>query len=75
MSKLPRDLSGKEVVKALQKSGFYFKRQKGSHIILRRDRPFAQIVVPDHKIVDTGTLANVLNSAGISIEDFIKLVK
>ncbi|HJX03029.1 MAG TPA: type II toxin-antitoxin system HicA family toxin, partial [Dehalococcoidia bacterium] len=31
MSKLPRDLSGKEVVKALKKAGFYFRRQKGSN--------------------------------------------
>jgi predicted RNA binding protein YcfA (HicA-like mRNA interferase family) len=29
MSKPPRDLSGKEVVKALGKAGFYFKRKKG----------------------------------------------
>jgi predicted RNA binding protein YcfA (HicA-like mRNA interferase family) len=48
MSKLPR-ISGRECVRALQKVGFYFKRhQEGSHIILRRDNPFAQVVVPDH---------------------------
>ena len=75
MSKLPRDLSGEEVVKALQKAGFYFKRQKGSHIVLRRDSPFAQVVVPDHKSVDTGTLANILDEAGLSVEEFIKLIK
>ena len=56
MNKLPSGLSGKEVVKALQKAGFYSKRQKGSHIVLRRESPFAQVVVPDHKSVDTGTL-------------------
>jgi predicted RNA binding protein YcfA (HicA-like mRNA interferase family) len=54
MSKLPRSLPGKEVVKALKKTGFYFKRQKGSHIILRRDVPFAQVVVPDHKSIERG---------------------
>jgi predicted RNA binding protein YcfA (HicA-like mRNA interferase family) len=75
MSRLPRDLSGKEVVRALKKIGFYFKRQKGSHIILRRDHPFGQVVVPDHKIVDTGTLANIIDGAGLSIEEFIKLTK
>ena len=75
MSKLPRDLSGKEVVKALRKAGFYFKRQKGSHIILRRDNPFAQVAVPDHKTVDTGTLANILDGASLSIEEFIKLTR
>lgn len=75
MSKLPRYLSGEEVVKALRKAGFYFKRQKGSHIILRRDNPFAQVVVPNHKNVDTGTLANILDGAGLSVEEFINLTK
>lgn len=75
MSKLPRDLSGKEVIKALKKTGFYFKRQKGSHIILRRDVPFAQVVVPDHKSIDTGTLDHILDNAGISTDDFVKLLR
>jgi len=75
MNKLPRNLSGKEVVKALEKAGFYFKRQKGSHIILRRDKPFAQVVIPDHKSIDTGTLANILDGADISVNDFIELMK
>ena len=75
MSKLPRGLSGKEIAKALERAGFYVKRQKGSHIILRRDSPFAQVVVPDHKSIDTGTLASILDGAYLSIEDFIKLVK
>ena len=75
MSKLPRGLSGKEVVKALKELGFYFKRQKGSHIILRRDVPYAQVVVPDHKSIDTGTLDRILEGAEISPADFIKLLK
>jgi predicted RNA binding protein YcfA (HicA-like mRNA interferase family) len=50
MSTLPR-VSGKDCVKALTKIGFEFKRQHGSHIILRRQNPFAQVVVPDHKEV------------------------
>ena len=75
MSKLPRSLSGKEVVKALERAGFYVKRQKGSHIVLRRDNPFAQVVVPDHKSIDTGTLASILDGADLSVEEFIKLIK
>ncbi len=75
MSKLPRGMSGKKVVKALQRTGFYIKRRKGSHIVLRRDNPFAQVVVPDHKSIDTGTLASILDGADLSVEDFIKLMK
>ena len=74
MTKLPRGLSGRQVAKALERVGFYFKRQKGSHIVLRRESPFAQVVVPDHKNVDTGTLGSILNGADLSVEDFIKLI-
>ncbi len=73
MSKLPR-VSGRECVKALEKVGFYFKRQEGSHIILRRDNPFAQVVVPDHKELDRGTLRAIIRQAGLSIDEFVKLL-
>jgi predicted RNA binding protein YcfA (HicA-like mRNA interferase family) len=73
MSKLP-SISGRECVKALAKAGFYFKRQEGSHIILRRDNPFVQLVVPDHKELDRGTLRAIIRQAGITVDEFIKLL-
>lgn len=73
MSKLPV-ISGRECVKALEKVDFYFKRQEGSHIILRRDTPFAQTVVPDHKELDRGTLRAIIRQAGISVDEFVKLL-
>lgn len=73
MNKLPR-VSGRECVKALGKAGFYFKRQEGSHMILRRDDPFAQVVVPDHKELDRGTLRAIIRQAGLSIDEFIHLM-
>ena len=73
MRKLPR-ISGRECVKALEKEGFYFKRQEGSHIILRRDNPFAQVVVPAHKELDRGTLRAISRQAGLSIDEFVKLL-
>ncbi|MGH7594790.1 MAG: type II toxin-antitoxin system HicA family toxin [bacterium] len=73
MSKLPR-ISGRECVKALGKAGFYFKRQEGSHIILRRDDPFAQTVVPDHKELDRGTLRAIIRQAGLSVDEFVNML-
>jgi len=55
--------------------GFYFKRQEGSHITLRRDNPFAQVVVPVHKELDRGTLRAIIRQAGLSVDEFIKLVR
>ncbi len=74
MTKLPQSLSGKTVIKALKKANFYIKRQKGSHIILRRDDPFAQVVVPDHKSIDAGTLASILDGANLTVEEFLTLL-
>jgi len=74
VTKLPRELSGSKVVKALKRAGFYIKRRKGSHVVLRRDDPLAQVVVPDHKSIDTGTLASILDGAGLSVEEFVKLL-
>jgi predicted RNA binding protein YcfA (HicA-like mRNA interferase family) len=73
MTPLP-GISGQECVKALGKAGFYFKRQHGSHIILRRDNPFAQLVVPNHKELDKSTLRAIIRQADLGMEEFIKLL-
>jgi len=73
MTKLPQ-VSGRECVRALERAGFYLKRQEGSHMILRRDNPFAQVVVPDHKELDRGTLRAILRQADITVEEFVKLL-
>ena len=73
MSKLPR-ISGKECIKALKNVGYYFKRQHGSHIILRKDDPFSQLVVPDHKELGRGTLRAIIRQADLSIDEFTKLL-
>jgi len=75
VTKLPRDLSGRKVMRALARAGFYVRRRRGgSHVILRRDNPFAQVVVPDHKRLDTGTLDSILEAAGLSNDEFRKLL-
>ncbi len=73
MNKLPV-ISGQECIKALKKVGFYLKRQEGSHIILRRDEPFTQLVVPDHKELDRGTLRAIIRQAGLKVDEFINLL-
>ena len=73
MSKLPQ-VSGAEIVRALQQVGFTLRRQHGSHLIIRRDTPFSQTVVPNHRQVDRGTLRAILRQVGISVEDFTKLL-
>ena len=73
MSKLPR-ISGRECVKALNAVGFYLKRQEGSHLVLRRDDPFTQVVVPEHTELDRGTLRAIISRTGLSVDEFVRLL-
>jgi len=66
-------LSGRECVRALARAGFRQVRQEGSHLILRRDDPFAQVVVPDHRTLDRGTLRAIIRQASLTVDDFVAL--
>lgn len=74
MSRLPRGLSYRRVVVALKRAGFSVRRQKGSHLVMRRDEPFAQVVVPAHKSIDTGTLGSIVAGAGMTVDEFLELL-
>ena len=74
MAKIPTDLSGREVRAVLERAGFIFRRQTGSHMILRRDDPHARVVVPDHNQVRIGTLRHIITDAGLTVEQFMQLL-
>ncbi|MFN4034261.1 MAG: type II toxin-antitoxin system HicA family toxin [Fimbriimonadales bacterium] len=74
MSRLPV-ISGRECVKALRKAGFVLARQRGSHMVLYREEPPAQVTVPDHKELDRGTLRSIIRQAGLSVEEFTGLLE
>jgi predicted RNA binding protein YcfA (HicA-like mRNA interferase family) len=74
MSGLPV-ISGTDCVRALERAGFIRNRQKGGHIVMRRANPFAQVVVPDHKTLDRGTLRGIIRQAGMTVDQFVELLK
>jgi predicted RNA binding protein YcfA (HicA-like mRNA interferase family) len=73
MSQLPR-ISGQQCRAALERGGFALVRQQGSHMIMRRDNPFAQIVVPAHRELDRGTLRAIIRQAGLNVDEFVQLL-
>jgi predicted RNA binding protein YcfA (HicA-like mRNA interferase family) len=62
--KLPRDISGRELVKALGRHwGYRQVHQVGSHIILQTDAPkHHRLSVPDHTPLRLGTLNGILRA-------------
>ena len=69
MPKLPV-VSGKECRKTLGRLGFEEVRQRGSHVVMKRND--AGCVVPIHAEIKTGTLGGILKQAGVSVEEFIE---
>lgn len=73
MPRLKR-VSGQETIRALERLGFSQIRQRGSHIILKKQMPEGEIgcVVPLHKELAVGTLRGILRQAKISPEEFME---
>lgn len=72
MPKLPR-ISGQEAIQVLERLGFNQVRQKGSHVVLKREAETGSIgkVVPLHKEIAVGTLRGILRQAQISPDKFL----
>ncbi len=71
MSKLPQ-IKAKEVARILEKIGFKFVRQKGSHKIFIKEN--LAITVPFHtKPLKKGTLFQIIKQTGLSTEEFVDL--
>ncbi len=59
--RLPRDISGDDLVKALQVLGYVLSRQTGSHMRLTTQQQGEHhVTVPRHNPVRVGTLSAVL---------------
>ena len=69
-----RTFSGREVVKALRRTGFVVDHQRGSHIFLHNLEKNVSVVVPNHKELKKGTLNSILKKAGMTIKDLKKLL-
>lgn len=73
MSRLPV-LTWQQVVRALERAGFMFDRQKGSHMVYYHPETNHTVIVPRHREIKTGTLREILREADLSREDFRKLL-
>lgn len=77
MSKPPQ-ISGKKLCKIIEKEGFVFIRQTGSHKIYQKQTEDGKITIPipihSNKPLKKGTLHNILKKTGITKEKLIFLM-
>lgn len=74
--KLPRDLSGSDLIRQLAKLGYTVTRQAGSHVRLTtQERGEHHVTVPEHDQLRIGTLASILAAVaahhGISRDELL----
>jgi predicted RNA binding protein YcfA (HicA-like mRNA interferase family) len=72
MPDLPH-ISGSEAIKLFEKLGFKVVRQRGSHVVLRKED--RGCVIPVHKELAIGTLRSAIKQAGITADDFVNVYK
>jgi predicted RNA binding protein YcfA (HicA-like mRNA interferase family) len=60
----------------MERQGFIFVRQRGSHMMMRRVAPpHITVSLPDHKELAPGTLRSILHDIGITVEELQELMK
>lgn len=78
--RLPRDVSGTDLVKALRAYGYEISRQTGSHIRLSTtEKGSHHITIPNHDPLRIGTLASILDDVsehfGLSRNELLAKLK
>ncbi|MCX9014130.1 MAG: type II toxin-antitoxin system HicA family toxin [Candidatus Methanoperedens sp.] len=73
--KLPR-VTANEIIKIVEKMGFRFSRQSGSHKIYKNDEG-KRVTIAYHsgKILHPKVVKSILVDAGLSVDDFKKMVE
>jgi len=68
-----RRVSGREAIRVLEKLGFVQVRQRGSHVVLRKETLEVAVgcVVPLHRELAIGTLRSILKQAGVTPDEFM----
>ena len=74
MVRLPRKISGKELLKVFQRLGFHLVRQRGSHAFLRHPDG-RRLTIPVYDVVPINLLNWILAEAKVTRQEFLKLLK
>lgn len=67
--------SGEEAVGAFERAGWTVQRQAGSHIIMTKEGNWATLSVPNHRELDRGTMRGLIRAAGLTVAEFVALLK
>ena len=70
-------VSGKDVIRVLTRAGFFFVRQKGSHVRMKKQLldTALNITIPLHDELDRTTLRSIIRAAELTEEEFLHFLE
>lgn len=68
------NISGKETAKAFEKAGWIKVGQVGSQLVMTKPDQHSNLSIPQHKELSIGTLRALIRNAGITVDEFLKLL-
>ena len=70
-------VSGKDVIRVLTRAGFFFVRQKGSHIRMKKQtsETTLNITIPLHDELDRTTLRSIIKAAELTEDEFLHFLE
>ena len=74
MARLPV-MSGAQAVRTFERAGWQFDRQQGSHVIMLKPGHIASLSIPQHRELAPGTLRSLIRAAGLTVEEFVTLLR
>jgi predicted RNA binding protein YcfA (HicA-like mRNA interferase family) len=68
------NISGQDAAKAFGKAGWQVMGQVGSHLVMTKSGVRANLSIPQHKELSTGTLRALIRAAEMTVEEFLELL-
>ncbi|MDO8532359.1 MAG: type II toxin-antitoxin system HicA family toxin [Dehalococcoidia bacterium] len=74
MAELPV-ISGRKAARAFERTGWRIARRESSHIVMTKAGSVLTLSIPDHRELDRGLLRSQIRKAGITVDEFVELLK
>jgi predicted RNA binding protein YcfA (HicA-like mRNA interferase family) len=68
------NISGKETARAFESIGWVVRGQVGSHLVLTKPGKRVNLAIPLHREIAIGTLRGLIRTAGLTVDEFLKLL-
>jgi predicted RNA binding protein YcfA (HicA-like mRNA interferase family) len=67
--------SASQLCRVAEELGWREVRQRGSHIVFKKKGDPRNLVIPNHRTLREGTVRSLIDTMGVTVDEFLELVK